>query len=314
MILSAEVPFNSFYFDWEIRLEEWMQATFPDGLISAFSQLSIFGETLIMIIIMGLLYWGLDKEFGKYVGLNILVAIVINPLIKNIFIRRRPYFESEGIDLKRLIEPDADKYDIVAQGYSFPSGHSSGSATLYGSLARFGKKKWLTVLAFLLPILVGFSRVVVGAHYPTDVICGWALGACVVFLIPWLREKMPNDAIFYGVLVVVFAVGFLYCTSDDYYTGFGMLLGFAFADPFEKKFVNFKNTKNPLRIILRVAGGGGLYVVLNSLLKMPFSEEFLEAGTFLSHAVRSGRYAIVIFFVIALYPMIFKLGDKIFKA
>ena len=313
LLLTADVPYNSFFFDWEISLEEWIQATFSDGLINALSQLSIFGETMIMIVVLGLLYWGLDKEFGKYVGINILVAVTLNPLIKNIFIRRRPYFESEGIDLKRLIEPDADKYDIAAQGYSFPSGHSSGSVTLYGSIARFTKKRWLTVLAFVLPLLVGISRVVVGAHYPTDVICGWALGLFTIFFVPWLRKRVPSPAVFYAILVCVSAVGFFYCTSDDYYTGFGMLLGFAFADPFESKYVNFENTKNPVRVVLRVLGGGALYVILGSLLKMPFPAEFLDSGTFAAHAVRSLRYAIIIFLLIGVYPMIFKKLDKIFN-
>ncbi len=313
MLLAAEVPYNSFYFDWEISLEEWMQATFSDGVINAISQLSFLGETMLMIVVMGLLYWGLDKEFGKYVGLNILVAVTFNPLVKNIFIRRRPYFESEGIDLKRLIEPNADKYDIAAQGYSFPSGHSSGSATLYGSVARYSRKKWAVVLAFVLPLLVGFSRVVVGAHYPTDVFVGWIMGAFVVFFVPWLKEKIGNTNIFHLVILVIFAVGMFYCKSDDYFTGYGMMLGYVIAEPFEKKFVNFENTKNPIRVILRVLGGGGCYVALNSILKMPFSSEFLSNGTMAAQLVRTGRYAIVIFFVIAIYPMIFKVTDRFFK-
>ena len=82
---------------------------------------------------------------------------------------------------------------------------------------------------------------------------------------------------------------------------------------FERKFVNFENTKNPVRVILRVILGGGFYVVVNSLLKMPFSSEFLDGGTMAAHLVRTGRYAIVIFIVIGVYPMLFKVGDKIFK-
>ncbi len=313
MILAASVPYNSFYYNWEIALEEWLQSHLSDGVITFISQFSFLGETLLMIVVMGLFYWGLDKELGKYIGLNMLVAITFNPLVKNIFIRRRPYFESEGIDLKRLIEPSADKYDIAAQGYSFPSGHSSGSATLYGSIARYKKKTLFTVLAFVLPLLVGFSRVVVGAHYPTDVFCGWAMGVLIIFLIPFLKEKCPSETVFLAILAVVFAVGFFYCTSDDYFTGYGMLLGYAFAAPFEAKFVNFENTKNPIRVVLRVIGGGGFYYALNSILKIPFSKEFLESGTLAAQAVRSARYALIIFFVIAIYPMIFKVFDKLFS-
>ena len=309
----AEVPYNSFYFNWEISLEEWIQATFSDGVINAISQLSIFGETVVMVVVLGLIYWGLNKEFGRYVGISICVANVLNPFIKNMFIRRRPYFESDGIDLKRLVEPDADKYDIAAQGYSFPSGHSMCSATLFGAMAVYMKKRWMTVLAFLLPLLVGISRVVVGAHYPTDVLVGWAMGVCVIFLIPYLQKKAPSENVFNAILAVVFATGFFFCTSDDYFTAYGMLLGYIFSVPFEKKYVNFENTKNPVRVILRVACGGALYVVINSVLKLPFSAEFLNSATLAAHLVRTVRYAVVIFLILAVYPMVFKVGDKIFK-
>lgn len=180
---------NIFYFDWEIALMEWLQANLGPGAISFLSLLSIFGEQLLMVVIIGFLYWSWDKEFGKFVGLNILVANVWNPLIKNVFLRLRPYFVSDKIDLLRLIDSSADKYDVAAQGYSFPSGHSSGAVSLYGSLAAHEKKnRLLLVIAILLPLLVGFSRVVVGAHYPTDVLAGWLLGLIVILLIPGSRR------------------------------------------------------------------------------------------------------------------------------
>lgn len=302
---------NVFYLNWEISLMEWLQAHLGAGAISFLSLLSMFGEELLLVAIMGFLYWSYDKQFGKFVGLNMLVANVWNPMIKNIFLRLRPYFVSDRIDLLRKIDADADIYDVAAQGYSFPSGHSSSAASVYGSVALYAKKKWLTVLAFLLPLLVGFSRVVVGAHYPTDVLVGWALGLLVITLIPFLRRKVKSRLVFYGLLLLIALPGFFYCKSSDYYTSFGMLLGFALADPFEEKYVRFENTRSPVRAVLRVIGGGVLYFGLNTALKLPFSSEFLSSGTLAAYIVRSARYAVVIFAVIALYPMLFKVTAKI---
>ena len=303
---------NIFYFDWEIALMEWLQANLGPGAISFLSLLSMFGEQLLMVVIIGFLYWSWDKQFGKFVGLNILVANVWNPLIKNIFLRLRPYFVSDKVDLLRLIDTSADKYDVAAQGYSFPSGHSSGAVSLYGSLAAHEKKnRLLLVIAILLPLLVGFSRVVVGAHYPTDVLAGWLLGLLVVLLIPWLQRKIKNRWLLYGLLFLIALPGFFYCTSDDYFTSFGMLLGLMLAFPFEEKYVRFENTRSPIRCILRVVGGGAVYFGLNAALKLPFPPALLDSGTFAAHLIRTLRYTAVMFTVIALYPMVFKLTDRI---
>ena len=312
----TEVIGNNFFFDWEIRLMEWLQAHIgSEGAgFWLLSNLSAFGEQLLMVVIMGFLYWGWNKEFGKYVGLNVLAANVWNPMIKNIALRLRPYFASDKIQLLRKIEPDADIMDVAAQGYSFPSGHSSSAVSVYGSLAAHEKRsRLLWVLAFLLPLLVGFSRVVVGAHYPTDVLCGWLLGIVVVLLVPWLRRRLPRWA-FYLVLLLSALPGFFYCSSSDYYTAFGMLLGFLLAEPFEEKFVKFENTRNLLRCILRTAGGGAVYFGLNVLLKLPFPKEVLDAGDLTAHLIRTLRYAVVIFVDIGVYPMLFKLTGKLWKS
>lgn len=304
---------NRFFLDWEIALMEWLQAKLSAGAIGALSQLSMFGEELMLIVVMGFFYWCYDKEIGKFIGVNFLIVSVWNPLIKNIALRLRPYFCSDRIDLLRLIDTSADKYDIAAQGYSFPSGHSAGAATVYGSAALRLRKKWVTALAFVLPLLVGISRVVVGAHFPTDVLVGWALGALVIFLIPWLRKKIRNRWAFYGVILLTALPGFFYCTSTDYYSSFGMLVGFLLAEPFEEKFVRFENTRSPIRSLLRIAGGGAVYFGLNTLLKLPFPKELLGSSGLASHLIRCGRYAIVIFVVIAIYPMLFKVTAKIGK-
>lgn len=308
---------NILYFDWEMQLMEWLQAHIgSEGVVFwLLSNLSAFGEQLLLVVIMGFLYWGLNKEFGKYVGVNVLMVNVWNPLIKNIVLRLRPYFvPGYNVKLLRLIDEGADPMDVAAQGFSFPSGHSSSAVTVYSSLAVHEKKrKLLWIIAFVLPLLVGFSRVFVGAHFPTDVLCGWILGAVTVILVPWLRKTIKNRWVFYAVLLLTALPGFFYCTSNDYFTSFGMLLGFICAEPFEEKYVNFKNTSNIFRCILRTLGGGLIYFGLNEILKMPFPKELLDAGNLAAHLIRSLRYAAVIFVVIGVYPMIFKWTDRLWN-
>ena len=307
---------NVFFFDWELQLMEWLQAHIGSSGFGFWflSNLSAFGEQTLLVVIMGFLYWGLNKEFGKYIGVNVLVANVWNPMIKNIALRLRPYFVDDKIKLLRLIDESADPMDVAAQGYSFPSGHSANAVTVYGSLAAHEKKrKWLWALAIALPLLVGFSRVYVGAHFPTDVLCGWLLGAIIVTVIPLLREKIKNRWIFYAVLLATAVPGFFFCTSNDYFSSVGMLIGFMLAEPFEEKFVKFENTRNILRCILRTIGGGLIYFGLNTVLKLPFPKELLEAGGIASQLIRALRYGVVIFVVIGVYPMLFKYTSKLWN-
>ena len=92
-----------------------------------------------------------------------------------------------------------------------------------------------------------------------------------------------------------------------------MLLGFFLAEPFEERFVKFENTSNIFRCVLRTIGGALIYFGLNEVLKMPFSKEVLEAGNLLAYLIRTLRYAVVVFTVIGVYPMLFKLTGRLWK-
>ena len=241
------------------------------------------------------------------------MGITLNPMIKNIFVRRRPYFDHEGIKCLKPVEKGADIYDISAQGYSFPSGHSTNGVTLYTSLGLYKKNRILMIIGIIAPLLIGISRFCVGVHYPTDVLCGWALGLIVVFLVPALQRAIKNRWLFYGLLVLIALPGWFYCKSADYYTAFGILVGFIVAVEFEARFVKFENTRNVLRMILRVVLGVGVYFGLSNLSKLLFSKDFLDSATMASYAVRAVRYFVIIFFTIGVYPLIFRLGDRVFK-
>ena len=58
----------------------------------------------------------------------------------------------------------------AATGYSFPSGHTQSGTALYGSLALSTKKKWQSIVAVLIFLLIAFSRMYLGCHTPKDVL------------------------------------------------------------------------------------------------------------------------------------------------
>ena len=172
-------------------------------------------------------------------------------------------------------------------------------------------KQSLFLLAqVLLPIMIGISRISLGVHYPTDVLFGWIFGLLPILIIPWADRKIADKRKFYGLIILVCSVGWFYSEDARYYTFYGILLGFILAIEFEKRFVNFAPTKKVLPCIGRMVGGLVIFLMLNLLLELPFSREFLDSPTIAAFAVRSLRYTINIFATMGLYPMVFKKTKK----
>lgn len=301
---------NTFFFPWEVRLMEWLQGHISSTGISIISFFSMFGEEILLVLFLGFIYWCYDKKLGRTMGLTAIMGLTWNAMAKNIALRRRPYFDHENIKILRVVEPEADIYNISAQGYSFPSGHSTNAVTAFGSLAVHLRKRWATVIAVAIPLLTGFSRFVVGAHYPTDVLGGWLLGVIIVLLVPMLQKRVKSTLALYGILLLLNVPGFFYCKSADYYTGVGLLIGFMGATLLDDRCVHFENTRKPLWMVLRLLGGIAIYFALSKLLKLPFSNAFLSSGTTASLLVRCARYAVIAFVGFGVYPMLFRFEKK----
>ncbi len=269
--------------------------------------ISMFGEEMILVGIVGLLYWGIDKKGGEQVGFIMISTTLVNPLIKNIVCRTRPFDSEAGIHNFRDVS-----------GYSFPSGHSSGSsATFIGTTVTYKQKKmkWLISISVVIPLLVALSRTYLGAHYPTDVICGLALGVGMVFLVRTLYKFVPNKYFIYGGFALIGIAGFFYCTTDDYFTAYGLLIGFICGIIFEEKVTKFENTKVWWRIVLRVLIGGALFLGLNEGIKLPIKAIYpsYKDNFWFESIFRVLRYAIVTFLMIGVYPLLFKQTEKLWK-
>ena len=266
------------------------------------------GEELVYVALLGLLYWGINKRAGTVIGENLMLALLLNPMLKNIFVRRRPYFDHADIKCLKKVDSSAGLYDIAAQGYSFPSGHSTNSAVVYGSLATIFRKPIFTVIGIVLPLLIGLSRICLGVHYPTDVLVGWALGVLSIGLMALLRKFVKKAWIRYLIVLLLTIPGCFYCTSHDYYTALGMTVGFFASRLFEARFVHFENTKNIPNMIARVLGGILLFVGLNSVLKMLLVR--ISDGEYLFCVL---RYAIDVFVLMGVYPISFRYIDRLFS-
>lgn len=305
---------NVFYFDWEVNLIEWLQNTMGsvgEGIAKA---LSFVGDETMMLMVLLIMLFCYRKEAGKRCALTILTATMWFPMIKNLVLRIRPYIaHQDKIKALSIVEKDADPFDSIQQGFSFPSGHSANTVALYGSIARELRKRWMWFLAIAVPLLVGLSRFMVGVHYPTDVLAGWAVGLLAIGFGVLLEKKVKNEWLRFLILFVISVPGIFWCSSRDYYSSLGLLTGMLIAVPFEKKYVNYQDTRNYWAMILRIAGAFLLYYALNTVLKLPFSKEWLDSGTLGANLVRTARYTVILFVVFGVYPMVFPAFERIGK-
>ncbi len=300
---------NVFSFGWEDSLILFIQRFMSEFMVKLAGIITEFGDATILVLVMGLFYWSLNKDLGKKLIVYLGCVNIVNPFVKAVFKRYRPYMANKEIKCLKPVNSDGDIYDIVTQDYSFPSGHSDNSMAIYGSIAKSHKNVVLRILMGVLILLVGCSRFALGVHYPTDVLAGFALAIIVVALYDFLEKKLGRYKT-YLLLDVIGIFGFLIAKTNEFYTGYGMLLGSTIGIIFEEKYVNFEGTKKWFLVIIRTVVGAGLYLAINAILKMPFPEEFLASGTTLAFAVRTLRYAVIGFLLLGVYPMSFKWFKK----
>lgn len=156
-----------------LRTGEPPQPIGPRWLASAARDITGMGSIAVLTTMVGLVAGYLMLSRRPAAAAILLAAsisgVVLNSGLKSLYGRDRPN------ELLRLVDTDS---------LSFPSGHAMSSATVYLVMAVLlcrltsapRQKFYLIGAALLVSFLVGLSRVYLGAHYPTDVVAGWAAG------------------------------------------------------------------------------------------------------------------------------------------
>jgi len=118
------------------------------------------------------------KSYSVFGG--IVIEIIISESLKSAINRKRP-----AEDYPMDIFPYRDM-----RGRSFPSGHTSMAFATATSLSLELRKWYVVVPAYLWAGSVGYSRMYLGVHYPTDVLAGAVVGAGSAYISRWLNQKL----------------------------------------------------------------------------------------------------------------------------
>ena len=119
-------------------------------LTALFQCFTLFGEELVVIIVLCLLYWCFDKDLAYKVSFGFFLSGLLVQGAKVTFRIDRPWIADPQFEaVERAME--------TATGYSFPSGHTQGAFALYGTLGLSCSRKWQSALWFLLACGVGVT-------------------------------------------------------------------------------------------------------------------------------------------------------------
>ena len=185
-----------------LKILSQIRSPFWDGVVSA---VTLLGEETFFMLVGLMAFWCLNKKWGYRFMIIGLSGSILNQLLKAIFLIPRPWV----LDPTFTIVESARE---AATGYSFPSGHTQSAATVFGTLAAWIGKTWVTVGCILLIALVGFSRMYLGVHTPLDVGVSFITGAMTVlgFLYLFRRaEGSRKGKIGIGLIALILALALL---------------------------------------------------------------------------------------------------------
>lgn len=164
----------------------WLQAhrhPLLDGLALV---LHGMGQSIVLAGLVLLVYWRLDRVLGKRLVIAFLLSLLIVNGLKLVWMSPRPY----------QAFPERVTPIVTQTGYGIPSGHAFDAVFLWGYAALWTGRKWLLVLVGVYTLVISWSRLYSGVHYPQDVVIGAALG--VVTLALYWRFSRPRTAVMPG--------------------------------------------------------------------------------------------------------------------
>ncbi len=179
--IAIAVFASNFSLVWDVTILEKIYAIASPDLDAIAYSLTQLGraKSIAAIALFVSLFLGSRKQWRSlsYLLITIIGSGLLNLITKVLFHRHRP-------TLWESLSPEFD--------FSFPSGHAMLSLTLVMAIAVLvPQRHWRSLFLFcgvLLAIAIGWSRLYLGVHYPSDVLGGWALAIAWVMWISWLSR------------------------------------------------------------------------------------------------------------------------------
>lgn len=292
-----------------LRILEGLRTPFLDGFFSLITEIG--GETVFLVISI-VFFWCINKREGYYILLTGLFGTLLNQAMKLAFRIPRPWV----IDKNFTIVESARE---AATGYSFPSGHTQNVVGTLGGMARWTRRLWLRITLIVLAVLVAFSRMYLGVHFPTDVLFSVLFGALLVMCLYPIFEseerfhKCMPYVVAASVLLALgnFLLAVLTPASDvdaanlasalkNGATLLGCTAGLIPVYLLDRFVIKFDTGARWYAQVIKLAVGLGVVLLIKSGLSAPLVALF--GNEYLARAV---RYFLIVMFAGSLWPLTF---------
>lgn len=281
--------------NWQLETLTFIQQFKTPFLDYFFVAVTMTAEELFVILGATWFMWCFNKLMAQQVGLAFLTSTALNPSLKVWFAIDRPIGEL-GVESLRT---------HTAAGYSFPSGHTQGAATLWSGIAAYFKTQWIVVGCITMILLVALSRLYLGVHWPVDVFVGAIIGICWAIFVAWLFaycQRHNKMALLWVIVVPLLIPYFAYWQESVHHkaitVSLGAAIGFLWGIFLEKKHINFNERANlKLQCLKMLIGLSGLLLIKFGLKPLlPFIPQISDLI----------RYTLLGLWITAGAPYIFK--------
>lgn len=227
---------------WGTEVIVWAQSFSCPPLDALFAAGCFMGGEEFFIVVLPVLFWSVSKRAGRLLAYALLLSVYVNSLIKHVFLTPRPF--DPRVQVMRPVDPPNP---------NFPSGHAQNGTVVFGFLASRLRRTWAWIVAVLLSLFVGLSRIYVGVHDPCAVVGGLLLGALFLALSLWLLPRaetwLGGQPLYLKLALAILLpiVGMVMHQADvrglypapDAATAMGALLGMSVGFLLEPRWVGF---------------------------------------------------------------------------
>lgn len=264
------------------------------------------GNELFYTLAFPVIYWTMDRKLALVSGFAFLISIAINDSLKVIFGSPRPHPELLDEPIRQLAEK------MRPESYGFPSGHTQGALSFWGSLAWFSRNRYVILAAIFFCVTVPYSRMYLGVHYAGDVAGGILVS---LILLPLLFYEMEilgdktermNDVIVTLLALLVPLLLFLVMPGHTISRIMGTLSGFLIGAWWAMRTDNYRASPSLLASLLRILAGFTVLFAFRILLKKLLPE--MEPAHYI-------RYAVIGLWIAWGAPWLFRIiEEKLFSA